>query len=707
MKRWVVLFVTSGAFFWGAESAWSQGIGAVSDAEALRDIAGESARTVFVPTFQLGATAALAGPLNFSDVLDLGPHFELEGLFRIGNFWVGPSLAFSWHGFLNDSGVANTLGAGGMLVFTPSVRALFRFRISSWFDLTFKGLFGYSLGRYEFVELADVGDIRGLTWDAGLDAGITFFGSQRVSVGVALRAFHGSSSDPIAAVTAHVGYGVYFGSFVVPPIEIDLPELPTFYPAKYQSYLDEHDITITVTNTSDRLTYESVQAVVDIPGLTNRPLPGPQIARLEPGETRRLPVLLALTNDVLAQRDDVTLSVEVILSYRTEQEQFSKAISSRVPVLKANSINWSRTAHLGSFLTYQDPLIERFARNAIALASPDQPYTTLTRAIAVYDALVVHGLVYNRDPETPFNAVSSGEAIDTVQFPRQMLANRVGDCDDLVTLYASLLQNLSINAALVTIPGHIFMMFDSGLSESEAWMLGADPTKFQLRDGKIWIPVEVTMLDRGFLAAWEKGAEQLAEHAGEELEIIDVSDVVSDYLPATPSEASVWPPVDPSSLKTRFSRSVDRVHTRILESSRENWLLPQQSNVGALRFKLLDLSLELSFGDPAQAGLMADAILLEEPNNPLAISAKAVAIQVADGDEASLHYLVDEAKRQDSALIWERAEALARSSNLMSLFNSLRQTESTTESDETVEIEESPPEPELEDSLESDMEESA
>jgi len=104
--------------------------------------------------------------------------------------------------------------------------------------------------------------------------------------------------------------------------------------------------------------------------------------------------------------------------------------------------------------------------------------------------------------------------VDFLQFPNQTLAYRGGDCDDISVLYSALLESLGISTALVTTPGHIFVAFDSGLTaESGARFFGPQGDVI-VKEGRVWIPVEVTLVREGFLRAWRTGAQQWREAAG-------------------------------------------------------------------------------------------------------------------------------------------------------------------------------------------------
>ena len=83
---------------------------------------------------------------------------------------------------------------------------------------------------------------------------------------------------------------------------------------------------------------------------------------------------------------------------------------------------------------------------------------------------------------------------------------RGGDCDDLSILVCSLLESVGIKTAFITIPGHIFMAFDSGFTVEEAQEYFLTLDEFIVDGNKVWVPLEITLTDEGFNKAWHKGA---------------------------------------------------------------------------------------------------------------------------------------------------------------------------------------------------------
>ena len=141
----------------------------------------------------------------------------------------------------------------------------------------------------------------------------------------------------------------------------------------------------------------------------------------------------------------------------------------------------------------------------------------------------VKKLVYTSDPRT---------TAEYVQFPKQTIELKGGDCDDLSVAYSSLLESVGIQTALVDYKSdgeirHVNILFNTQLSPSQAKFITSNDSKYFIRkneQGKdeIWIPIETTSLSE-FDEAWNDGVEKFNREAIIEMglasgkvEIIDV-----------------------------------------------------------------------------------------------------------------------------------------------------------------------------------------
>jgi Transglutaminase-like superfamily len=212
------------------------------------------------------------------------------------------------------------------------------------------------------------------------------------------------------------------------------------------------------------------------------------------------------------------------------QENFTKSIM----VEGHNSIDWRDPDSVASFVTPENEAIVAFARAALsskaAAAVPANIPRSLFAPMVIFNAISAVGTKYQTDPLIPYG----DSPIDRVTMPQDMLSELRGDCDDLATLYASLLYASGIRARLVTTPGHIFVAVDSGLPASSAAMLEIDGEHtVSTWNGKAYIPIEITKLDKGFLVAWKEASSELARYASDpkQVQTIDLEAAWKLYPP--------------------------------------------------------------------------------------------------------------------------------------------------------------------------------
>jgi tetratricopeptide (TPR) repeat protein len=167
--------------------------------------------------------------------------------------------------------------------------------------------------------------------------------------------------------------------------------------------------------------------------------------------------------------------------------------------------------------------------------------------MAMHNALGLSGIGYVPDPKTPYvEYVKKAQAIDFLQFPRQTLAYKAGDCDDLSVLYSALLSAASVDTAFITVPGHIYIAFALDSPPESATKTFGSAQELIIHDGRAWVPLEVTLVRESFLAAWQEGAREWRENASASgAGFYPLAEAWKLFEPVgLPGEADVSPPPD-------------------------------------------------------------------------------------------------------------------------------------------------------------------
>lgn len=206
------------------------------------------------------------------------------------------------------------------------------------------------------------------------------------------------------------------------------------------------------------------------------------------------------------------VDIEVIA--RAGNIEKKKSLNARVMVHSRNAWN-GEIDKLSLFVTPDDERIIELSREMVKSAGldGDDGREKFGAAQAIFNQLRRKGIAYVSDPNIPFYKD------DRVQFADQTLDIGTGDCDDLVVLYASLLESIGIQTAFVDVRdpqkelAHVYLLFNSGVPVERSDLISSNDKRFVIRQSRsgqrrLWIPVELTLVEDGFDAAWQSGALQ-------------------------------------------------------------------------------------------------------------------------------------------------------------------------------------------------------
>ena len=264
-------------------------------------------------------------------------------------------------------------------------------------------------------------------------------------------------------------------------------------------------------------------------------------AHPSPENIQQINLIPAFNDSILAEHDDIPLVADIKISYTSGNRPREESVSEKFTLHRRNRIDWQYgTDQAAAFVTPEDPVVVQFNRNALR----DEQMLTqaliineaITKAIGLFSAVTASGIRYEEDPYSPYRLTY--QSIDNILYPAQLLSQKRGDCDDLCVLFASLFENRNIPTALVSVPGHIFLLFNSGISPQHSYQLCCADELYLEYQNQLWIPLETTWLNWSFSAAWSEGANQLKQHS-ENSEIIEVRDAWQQYKPIADAGKSI------------------------------------------------------------------------------------------------------------------------------------------------------------------------
>lgn len=309
-----------------------------------------------------------------------------------------------------------------------------------------------------------------------------------------------------------VGYRLPAGrAGALKALEIASVELDQVFPVFRSSYDDRPLGKARITNKGAKAATD-VRVSLFLKQYMDAPKECATIARIEPGKSVDVDLFGLFNDGILA----VTESTKAIAELRVEYAGGAPASrSTTATVLDRNALTWKDDRAAAAFVSAKDPWVLDLSGNFMAAAraerNPGLP-ERLQTAMAFHEGLKVYGVAYVPSPNRPFaQATVDAAAVDSLKFPRQTLGYRAGDCADLSVLYASMLEAVGIETAFVTVPGHIFVAFDSGMTQDEARSRLIDEKELIASGGRLWIPIETTMRNSGFVDAWRQASAQWRE----------------------------------------------------------------------------------------------------------------------------------------------------------------------------------------------------
>ena len=321
-----------------------------------------------------------------------------------------------------------------------------------------------------------------------------------------------------------------------PRVRVEEAKLDDLFPSRLGYYAEQPLGRVVLRNDGDRAADARVElSLGELSG-------GAQTIRageLAPGARVEVPLKIVLDRKALlevSQRRPARADFAILVG------ETRQSFTEPFVLWDRNALDWTRAENIAAFVTSRDPVVRAFAADAAKEESAAAVLPSALRAsAALFDALIALGVRYARDPVSPYGA----NPVDTVQFPRETLARRAGDCDDLATLFASLVQAAGHEARLVLTPGHIFVAVHSGMTPSQALERLGDGRTLD-RDGVAFIPVEVTRLDGGFATAWQAGLDEVGRYRDQpgKLTLVDIPTAWRTFPPFPLDAPGSAPAVD-------------------------------------------------------------------------------------------------------------------------------------------------------------------
>ena len=378
----------------------------------------------------------------------------------------------------------------------------------------------------------------GYFYGARLNANIHILPELDVSIFAGYKAL--SIPERVFSHAIHGGIGVAYnfskGMRYSSNLEITDEQLQPLFPVFYAHYSDNPFGTITIQN-NEEAAINDVKVYFNNQYMLTKTLVG-SFNKIEQGEAVDVEITALLNESILGQLSDSITDGTIYIEYKllNKSKDFSHNLS--FTTLSRNSMTWADDRQAAAFVSPRDASALKFARQVKSIVKgslrKDIPIN-IQYAGALFCALKEYGINYVIDPTSAYSDNTGSLSIDFLQFPYQTLSYHGGDCDDLSIMNCSLLEAIGIETAFITIPGHIYIAFDSGIAPEKAAQV-VPRGCFVEYDNKAWIPYEITLCTDTFELALRTGYSQWVK-AGEEAVIIPLKDAWKAFKAVSVPEA--------------------------------------------------------------------------------------------------------------------------------------------------------------------------
>jgi tetratricopeptide (TPR) repeat protein len=438
----------------------------------------------FQPYLSAGIDYAYA-PLKATSSLSVITEEAGGGIY----LWLNPRLALKagasvgyWFGMINGGGAASghASARAGLGV---------QYMISAGLNIGLGVAYRYDLGLYQGLEVT---------------ASTSYFFTGREGRDKAIQMSLPVQPGMLGAKTPQKGRG----------IELSNIELYEVFPVFHKFY-DDHPVGMVTLTNKEKTAIKDVKLSFFVKQYMDSAKECPAPAELAPGARKDVEIMSLLTDRVLDVTEPTKVAADIALEYRMDGELYRDVKTVTIRLLDRNAMTWSDDRRPAAFVTSKDPPVLTLSKGVtgcIRSKGPEAINAKLLTAMGIYSALDLLGVSYVTDPETTFSERTQHKSQpDFLQFPRQTLEYKAGDCDDLSILYSALLESVGVETAFITVPGHIYLAFSTDLKEEAASRSFSGTSELIIRDGIVWIPVEVTERRGGFMKAWAEGAREWRE----------------------------------------------------------------------------------------------------------------------------------------------------------------------------------------------------
>ncbi len=434
-----------------------------------------------------------------------------------------------------------------------------------------------------------------------------------------------------------------------PPLEIDVVQLHDVFSNSYKTYEREGVGKIKLTNNTNK-SMERIKVTFQLRDFMDFPTET-KLDKLLPGMSEEVALKAVFNNGILTLTEDSSVQAMIEASYFENGKRIAYSKNPTVNVYDKHRLTWDERERFATFITPKDTPVMNFVRSVVTQFKETKDEAQLSAA--VFDLLGVYGMTYIQDPTNPYQ-VSSGKVntVDYIQFPRETLERKSGDCDDLVAFYSASLESMGISTRVLEVPGHMLMMFSTGIAADEDGY--TNDHMYVIYEDQLWIPVETTLVGNAFIKAWEKGAAAYYKWKDKGLTVLDVHTAWETFKPASLPDSNLK---QRDITRAEIEKKFPSDHMSVLKISSQT---KTRRYLNAIKKDPADADAHLQVGiilakagDREEAMKYFDKVLELDPKNAAAMNSRGNIFMIEDKHlEAQKAYVAATQLAPQDALLW-------------------------------------------------------
>lgn len=232
--------------------------------------------------------------------------------------------------------------------------------------------------------------------------------------------------------------------------------------------------------------------------------------KIERGKTTDIPIRAFLGSQLLAASKPEPAVLNVQVEGRTGNRE-SKSMKTTITIHNRNA--WDGDIQrLIYFVTPEDAKILQISRQVVTqVTAQSMEPNNMQIAEAFFKELQTLNVKFRQNPVVRFYEDNK------VRFPTETLNEKIGDLDDLVVLYSSLLESAGIKTAFVEAQPpesdekKLYLIFDTEVPPESAHEVSTNDKRYLILENRpgqptVWVPIDLSELDNNYEDAWKAGA---------------------------------------------------------------------------------------------------------------------------------------------------------------------------------------------------------